>query len=229
MPASRLLTTMLTILAAPLMAQQPKPSRWTFSVSVGPGLGGPASQLRDRMLEEQWTDQYCDYRQSDCHTSPTVSRRSIQVGAAVARQLTGRLELKTVFEVGDLGEVIGAKDQTEIKANWKTATLGTALMLHPVPRVRIGGGPLLAMLTRQAMPPESNNPIRAGMLFEGGFRSSERTTSFFELLVTYRLLPRLPEGPWPGNGQSAQVASGPTGIDANFSHFTIGLGAGVRF
>jgi hypothetical protein len=154
---------------------------------------------------------------------------AIQVAGAIGRRLTDKLELKTVFEVGDLGEVIGAKGQIEVKANWKTATLGTALMLHPVPRVRIGAGPLLAMLTRQAIPPENNNPIRAGMLFEGGFRTSERTTSFFELSVSYRLLPRLPEGPWPGNGQSAQVASGPTGIDANFSHFTIGLGAGVRF
>jgi hypothetical protein len=217
------------ILAAPLVAQRPDASPWTFSVNAGPGLGGPVGQLRDRLVAEQWTDQYCDYRRSDCHRSPTTSGVRIQVSGALARRISDRLEVKTVVEVGDLGQVIGAKGQYEIKANWKTATLGTALMLHPVSRVRIGAGPLVAMLTRQAVPPQNNNPIRLGMLFEGGLRSSERNPTFVELVLSYRLLPRLPEGPWPGNGQSSQIASGPSGINADFSHLTVGVGAGVRF
>jgi len=229
MPASRFLTAILTILAAPLMAQQPKPSHWTFGVSAGPGFGGPVEQMKDRLLEEQWTDRYCDYRQTSCHDSPTSRRGFIQVAGALGRRLNDRLELKAVFEAGDLGEVTGNKGQYQIFANWKTATLGVGLILHPVPRVRVGGGPLLAMLTRQVVPTENANPIRAGLFFEGGIRSSERSATFLELVVTYRMLAKLPEGPWPGNGNSAQVYLGPTGIDANFSHFTIGLGAGVRF
>jgi hypothetical protein len=219
----------LMVLAAPLVAQEPKASAWSFSMSAGPGLGGPMGQLRDRLLAEQWTDQYCDYRRSDCRTSPTTSGVSIQVSGTVGRRLSDRLELKAVVEVGDLGQIIGAKGQNEIKASWKTASLGAALVFRPISRVRVGAGPLIAMLSRAAIPPADNNPIHAGMLFEAGLRSSERTSSFFELTVTYRLLPRLPEGPWPGNGQSSQIVGGPTAIDANFSHLTIGVGAGVRF
>lgn len=229
MRASRTLLLILTVIAVPLAAQQPKPTRWTFSLTAGPGLGGPVGQLTDRLVAEQWTDQYCDFRRSDCHRSPTSSHVFIQVGGAVARQLSNRLELKTMFELGDLGQVIGAKGQNEIKASWKTASLGTALLFRPVSRVRIGGGPLIAMLTRQAVAPRDNNPVRPGMVFEGGLRSSDSAPSFFELVVSYRLMPSMPEGPWPGNGQSSQIASGPSGIDANFSHFTVAVGGGVRF
>ena len=54
----------LVALAAPLAAQEPKAPQWTISMSAGPGLGGPLGQMRERLLAEQWTDQYCDYRQS---------------------------------------------------------------------------------------------------------------------------------------------------------------------
>jgi hypothetical protein len=230
MPASRMLmAAMLSVVAVPLIAQSPETPRWALSVTAGPGFGGPAGQLRDRMLEEQWTDQYCDNKLTECHQSPNVRRLSLQFAGALGRRLTEKLELKAVFEVGDLGEVAGAKGQYTMRAGWKTTTLGTAIMLHPVRGVRIGGGPLIAMLTRLALPTESPNPIRAGLFVEGGVRSSERTASFLELNVSYRMLPKVPEGPWPGHAASSQVYAGPTGIDANFSHLTVGLGAGVRF
>ena len=229
MPVNRYVSVILMVLAAPVVAQEPEGSLWTFSVSIGPGLGGPKGQLRERILAEQWTDQYCDYRRSDCHQAPTESGMSFQFSGAVTRRLSERLELKAVAEVGDLGQIVGAKGQNQFKANWKTASLGTALVLRPIPLVRIGAGPMIAMLSRSAVLPASNNPIRPGMLFEGGLRSSERSSSYIELVASYRLFPRLPEGPWPGNGQSSQTIGGPAGIDANFSHLTVGLGAGVRF
>jgi len=231
MRSSRLLPAILTCtcLALPLMAQQPKVTRWTLSLSAGPGFGGPAGQLQDRLVQEQWTDRFCDFQQTSCRTGPNSKRVFSQVAAALARRLSDKLELKMAVEVGDLGEVTGAKGQYELKANWKTTTLGTALILHPVPRVRIGGGPLIAMLTRQTLPTENPNPIRAGFFLEGGIRSSERTRTFLELVFSYRMLPRLPEGPWPGTGNSSLVFVGPARINADFSHYTIVVGAGVRF
>lgn len=225
----RFMPVILLALAAPLTAQESTAPLWTISMSAGPGIGGPMGQMRERLLAEQWTDQYCDYRRSDCHQAPTASGVSIQVAGSIARRIGEKLELKAVAEVGDLGQIIGAKGLNQIKASWKTATLATAVILHPMPLVRIGGGPMIGMLTRQAIAPAPNNPIHFGMLFEGGVRSSERRATFVELVVSYRLLPRLPEGPWPGNGQSSQTVGGPSGFDANFSHFTLGIGAGVRF
>lgn len=229
MPATRFLIVALSILAGPLMAQQTQATRWTISLSAGPGFGGPGGQLQDRLVQEQWTDRFCDYQQTTCRTGPNSKGVFIQVAAALGRRLSDKLELKAVFEAGDLGEVTGAKGEYEMKAAWKTMTLGTALMLHPVPRVRIGGGPLIGMLTRQTLPTENPNPLRAGFFLEGGIRSSERSTTFLELVFSYRMLPRLPEGPWPGTGNSSQVFVGPARIDADFSHYTVGLGAGIRF
>lgn len=229
MPASRFLMAALMILAVPLRAQEPEVSRWTLSLSFGPGFGGPVSQLRDRMVQEQWTDQFCDNKLINCHASPKSNRKFIQMVGAISRRLSDKLEAKVVVESGDLGEVTGAKGPYEITANWKASTLGVGLILHPIPRVRIGGGPLVGMLTRQVVPGENPNPIRAGMFVEGAIRSSERSETFLELMVSYRMLPRLREGPWPGTSQSAQVFNGPSGIDANFSHYTVGLGAGIRF
>lgn len=229
MRSSGLLLAILTCSALPLMAQQAQAPRWTVSVSVGPGFGGPGGQLQDRLVQEQWTDRFCDFQRTSCRTGPSSEGVFIQVAAALGRRLSDKLELKAVFEVGDLGEVTGAKGQYEMKASWKTMTLGTALMLHPVPRVRIGGGPLVGMLTRQTVPTENPNPLRAGFFLEGGIRSSERSTTFLELVFSYRMLPKLPEGPWPGTGNSSQVFVGPARIDADFSHYTVGLGAGIRF
>lgn len=229
MPASRFLPVALLLLAAPLVAQDSRPPAWTFSVSAGPGLGGPMGQLKDRLIEEAWTDQYCDFRKSDCKTSPTPGGLSIQVSGSLGRRISDLLELKGVVEVGDLGHIIGAKGQREIKANWKTSTLATAVVLRPIPHVRLSGGPMIGLLTRQAVAPAKTNSIHFGMLFEGGLRSSEAASKFAELTVAYRVLPKLPEGPWPGTGQSSQIVGGPTGFSANFSHLTIALGGGVRF
>ena len=229
MSASRLLPFVCVLLAGPLAAQGLKPAPWSFSVSAGPVFGGPMGALEDLMIAQEWTGQYCDFRQSDCHQSPTPGGMSFQFSGSLARRLSGKLELKAVVEVGDLGQIIGAKDQREIKASWKTSSLGTALVLHPIPRVRLGAGPLIALLTRQTVPPAKNNSVHTGFLVEGGLRSSERASSFLELVVSYRRLPRLPEGPWPGSGQSSQIIGGPTGFIADFSHVTVGLGGGVRF
>jgi hypothetical protein len=229
MQINRFLIAAMSILAGPLMAQEPGAFRWVMSVSAGPGFGGPGGQLQDRLVQEQWTDRFCDFQQTNCRTGPSSERVFIQVAAALGRRLSDKLELKAVFEFGDLGEVTGAKGQYELKATWKTTTLGTAIILHPVPRVRIGGGPLIGMLSRRTLPTENPNPLRAGFFLEGGIRSSERSTTFLELVISYRMLPRLPEGPWPGTGNSSQVFVGPARIDADFSHFTVGLGAGIRF
>lgn len=212
--------------ASPTDTIQP---RWTFTISPGLAIGGPTGQMKARLLAGGWTERYCDYNQSDCHENPLIGPPTMAFTGVVTRTVTRRIEARGFFSYVNLGRAEGRLHGVDMRTDWSTFMVGAMVAYTPLPSVRLGAGPVIALLNSQRIDDQPRTVGRPGLVFEGGVRSSSRKSSFLELSVSYRLLPSRAEGPWPGRLAAAVVPAGPGTMQANFSHLSIAIGFGIRF
>ena len=204
-------------------------NRWILTVSPGLPLGGPSRQMEALLIAEGWNERYCDFKKTTCHENPLVRHPVFTFTGMMSRQFSRFIEAKGVFSFASLGSAEGRRGGVDVRADWSTAILGGTIALTPIPYFRVGAGPILGFLNSQRVDNEPRTVIRPGAIFEAGIRSSSRKALFVDLSATYRMLPRRSEGPWPGRRDAAVVPAGPGKLDANFSHFSLGLGLGWRF
>jgi hypothetical protein len=202
---------------------------WILTVSPGYPVGGPSGQMRARLIEEGWTDHYCDFKKTTCHDNPLIKSPVFAFTGTMTRQLSGMIEAKAMFSFAPLGSAEGRKGEVDVRADWSAFMFGGVVALTPHPMVRLGAGPLIGLLNSQRMDDQARTAIRPGAMFEVGLRSSSARPLFLDLSASYRLLPTRSEGPWPGRRAAAVVPAGPGKLDANFSHLSLALGLGWRF
>ena len=219
------LTLFLTV-ANPLAAQPSQSGRWTLSVRGGTAFGGPAGEMRDKLLAEGWVDQSCSVRHDECHDTPVLRRPGLQLAATAIRRLNRSFDLLLAASGGTLGSAEGQKGVRSVTASWNAMTVASGLSVSPIQWFRIGAGPMFGLLFRDALPRIIVNP---GLLVETGLRTSPRKPLFIELSVSYRLMPRRHEEGWPGREGAATGVGGVSPLDAKWSHLTTGVGVGWRF
>jgi len=205
------------------------PPRWAFTIAAGLPLGGPSGQMKARLLADGWTEQYCDFNRTECHENPLIGSPVFALTGGVTRLVNRRIEARGFFSYVGLGRAEGRRGGIDVRTDWSTFILGSVVAYTPHPYLRLGAGPVLALLNSQRIDDQPRTVGRLGMVFEGGVRSSSQKATFFELTVSYRLLPRRSEGPWPGRLASTVIPAGPGTMQANFSHLSISLGVGLRF
>lgn len=202
---------------------------WNLILSVNRPVGGPTRQMKARLLEEGWTEHYCDVWKANCHDNPLIGPPDLGLTATISRRLRGRLDASMLFTFANLGSAEGRHDGTDVRADWSAMMAGTSIVFSPHPLVHLGAGPLLAFLNSSTTGDSPRTLVRVGALFEGGLRSSARKPTFVDLSVSYRLLGRRTEGPWPGVRLGFATPTGPSQLNVNFSHFSMSLGFGWRF
>ncbi len=202
---------------------------WNLIVSVSRPIGGPAGQMKARLLEEGWTEHYCDVWKSNCHDNPLIGAPELGLTATLARRLVSRLDASLMFTYANLGSAEGRLSGTDMRADWSTLLAGTSLSFSPLPLVHLGAGPLLAMLNSETIGDVPRTLVRFGAQFEAGIRTSARKPTFVDLTFSYRLLPKRTEGPWPGVRLGFASPAGPSPLRVNFSHLSMALGFGWRF
>jgi hypothetical protein len=221
----------------PALAPQPRggdsadtgPGRWAFTLAPGFPVGGPSGQMKDRLLADGWTEQYCDFNRSECHDNPLVRAPRFSLTGSVTRVVNRHIEARGFFSFVGLGRAEGRRQGIDVETDWSTFILGAVVSYTPFPMVRVGAGPVVALLNSQRFDNLPRTVGRPGMIFEGGIRSSSNKSTFLELSVSYRLLPSRSEGPWPGRLAATVIPAGPGTMQANFSHFSLSLGFGIRF
>jgi hypothetical protein len=205
------------------------PPLWTFMIAPGYPLGGPSGQMKAKLLADGWTEQFCDFNLSTCHDNPLVGSPTFVLTGGVTRIVNRWVEARGFFSYANLGRAEGRRGGVDMRTDWSTFMLGAVVAYTPLPLVRIGAGPVLAMLNSQRIDDQPRTVARPGVVFEGGFRTSSHKSAFLEFTVSYRLLTRRSEGPWPGRLSSVVVPAGPGTMQANFSHLSVSLGFGLRF
>lgn len=203
--------------------------RWAFTIAPGLPIGGPSGLMKDKLLADGWTERFCDFNRSECHDNPVVRAPMFSLTGSVTRILTRRIEARGFFSYASLGRAEGRRQGVDMSTDWSTFMVGTVVSFTPIPMVRIGAGPVIALLNSQRIDTQPRTVGRPGLVFEGGFRSSSRKSSFLEFSVSYRLLPTRSEGPWPGRLAATVIPAGPGTMEANFSHLSVSLGFGIRF
>ena len=221
----------------PALAPQPRegasadagPGRWAFTIAPGLPVGGPSGQMKDKLLADGWTEPYCDFNRSECHDNPLVRAPRFSLTGSVTRIVSRHIEARGFFSFAGLGRAEGRRHGIDMETDWSTFMLGAVVAYTPFPSVRLGAGPVLALLNSQRFDDQPRTVGRPGLIFEGGVRSSSSKPTFLELSISYRLLPRRTEGPWPGRLAATVIPAGPGTMEANFSHFSLSLGFGIRF
>lgn len=203
--------------------------RWMFTISPGLPIGGPTGQMKARLLAGGWTERYCDFNHSDCHENPLIGAPTMAFTGAVTRTLSRRIEARGFFSYVDLGRAEGRLHGVDMQTDWSTFIVGAMIGYTPLPSVRFGAGPVIALLNSQRIDDQPRTIGRPGLVFEGGVRSSSHKSTFVEMSLSYRLLPSRAEGPWPGRLAAAVVPAGPGTMQANFSHLSVSIGFGIRF
>ena len=201
---------------------------WTLSFSVGRPIGGPTGQMKDRLLAEGWTEHYCDVSKTICHDNPLINGPPISITASLSRRLTQGLSAGATLSHASLGSAKGRHSGVDVTADWSTTVMGTSLIVNPVRLVRIGVGPMLGFLNSQTTDGRPRIVVRTGASFEAGVRTSSSRSMFVDFSVSYRLLGRRTEGPWPGIHRGFSAPAGPSSFEANFSHFLVAFGVGWR-
>ncbi len=207
----------------------PADSRWTLTFSPGIPLGGPVGQMKARLLENDWTERYCDFKQTTCHDNPLVHHASLAITGTLSWQLGRLLQGSALFSVVPLGSAEGRRNGIDVRADWSTILVGGTIGITLIPQVQLGAGPVFAILNSERVDNQPRGVLRPGAIFEADLRSSVKSAMFFEAKGSYRLLPSRNEGPWPGRKDAAFVAAGPGTMDANFSHLFLSVGLGMRF
>jgi hypothetical protein len=218
--------------AVPALAQSPPATgsdRWSLTVSPGYLLGGPSSRMKELLLADGWTDQFCDFKKTTCHENPLVRSPVLAFAGVMTHRFSRFLEGKLLFSFAPLGSAEGRKGEVDVRADWSTFMVGGMVAATPHPLVRLGAGPLIGLLNSQRVDNQPRTAIQPGAVFEVGLRSSARKPVFLDLSASYRLLATRSEGPWPGRRFAAIVPAGPGRLDANFSHLSLALGLGWRF
>lgn len=210
--------------------QSAPPPRWAFTISPGLPLGGPTGEMKAKLLADGWTDRYCDFNRTYCHDNPLIGSPNFAFTGAVSRIVNRRVEARAFFSYTNLGRAEGRRQGVDMRTDWSTFMVGTVVAFTPLPQVRLGAGPLLGLLNGQRIDDQPRTVIRLGVVAEGGIRPWSSKSTFLELSVSYRLLPKRAEGPWPGRIAATVVPAGPPGtMQANYSHFSVALGFGLRF
>lgn len=202
--------------------------KWTFSLAAGRPLGGPPQQMEARLLEEGWTEHYCDVWKSNCHDNPLIGAPPLSFTTTIKRRLTDALLAGAMVSYSNLGSAEGRNSGTDVKADWSALMLGTSLSFRPTRILRVTAGPLLSFLQSQTTGDTPRTVLRPGALFEAAVRNSATRAMFFEVSASYRLLGKRLEGPWPGYRRGFSAPAGPTPLEVNFSHFSLSFGVGWR-
>jgi len=217
-------------LALPLAAQEPAAGRsvWSFSLFTGTSFGGPSRVMGDHLSAEGWTQTGCNTKGIDCHSNPVVSRPRLQFAANLGRRLGRRLEAQLIVAGANLGAASGQLDDVEVHASWVVNSLGAVLLFKQGELLRLGGGPLIAMLKGATPAYTSTFVWRTGLLLEFGLRASVGRPFFLDLSVSYRRMGKRKEGPWPTRHFNAIGDGGPSPLALDYSHLSVGLGFGAR-
>jgi hypothetical protein len=202
--------------------------KWVVSLSLSRPFGGPSGAMKQKLLAEGWTEHYCDVWLSNCHDNPLIGAPRLSFTGTLTRRIVNRLDVAAMFSQANLGSAEGRLSGTDVKADWSTALLGTSLVVSPIKILRFGAGPMLAFLNSQTTGDTPRTVMRTGAMFEVGVRSSAVKPSFFDLSLSYRLVGKRLEGPWPGLRRGFSAPAGPSQLDANFSHFSLAFGVGWR-
>ena len=213
----------------PAPPSRPADQRWAFTIAPGLPIGGPSGLMKDKLLADGWTERYCDFNRSTCHENPLVDSPRLALTWAVTRRMNRRIEAKAFFSYAGFGRAEGRRQGVDMRTDWSTFILGGMVLFAPTPLIRVGAGPVWAMLNSQRIDDQPRTVGRPGLVVETGVRSSATKSTFLDFSISYRMLPRRSEGPWPGRLKAEVVPAGPGTMLANFSHLSLSLGFGIRF
>jgi hypothetical protein len=206
-----------------------EPDKWILVIALGRSLGGPAGQMETKLLQEGWTEHYCDTWKSNCHDNPLIGSPGFGFNGSLVRRIKGPLDAALLVSYADLGTAEGRQSGIDVKADWSSMMTGLTLTYGFLNRFHVSAGPLLAMLNSSTTGDTPRTVMRIGAVLEAGVRSSSTRATFFDLSASYRFLGKRNEGPWPGYRFGFAGPAGPSPMRANFSHFTVTLGFGWRF
>jgi hypothetical protein len=227
----KLLAPLALVLAAPLAGQQAAPADplWSLSASVGTAFGGPSRVMGLHLTEEGWTDTGCTPKGTDCHANPEVARPRLQFAGALGRRVGRRFEARGILAGANLGSAGGKRADTEVLASWGVLSLAAVVLFKPLPSLRLGGGPLLALLRGDTPGGVATTVWRGGFVLESGMRTSVGAPFFLDLSAAYRHMAQRTEGPWPTRKFSSIGGGGPSPLALDYSHLSLGLGLGAWF
>ncbi len=101
---------------------------WNLVLSVNRPVGGPTGQMKARLLEEGWTEHYCDVWKANCHDNPLIAAaRSRADRKELGRRLRGRLDANMLFTYANLGSAEGRLYGTDMRADWSTMMAGASV------------------------------------------------------------------------------------------------------
>jgi hypothetical protein len=227
----KLLAPLALVLAAPLAGQEAAPAAplWNLSAAVGTAFGGPSRDMGLHLTQEGWTETGCTPKGTDCHSNPEVARPRLQFAAALGRRIGRRFEARGILAGANLGSAGGKRDNTEVRASWGVVSFGAVMLFKPLPFLRLGGGPLLALLRGDTPGGVATTVWRGGLVLESGVRTSVGFPFFHSYSAAYRHLGPRTEGPWPTRKFSAIGGGGPSPLSLDYSHLSLGLGLGAWF
>lgn len=217
-------------------------NRWSISLSLVNQWGGPAEDLESAMRAGAF-DQTAPRITEGYDTHPYTSGGDFGFAAfSVGYRLKPRIVLRVQgIQDREFSQVHGyhgpntapssdpPTDRAYVAITPTIRTLA-ALAFYEGPGLRVGAGP---SLNRTSLEVDAGTGIqreqqtRLGLVVEAGAEWPRRTRVMVELWGQYHVVPSQAYGPVPVSSGGQVIATLPASL-ASFSHFTAGLGIGLR-
>lgn len=224
------LALLLPVLA---QGQARPPRRWTATLSVGSGWGGPSASMANELRDAGFTDALgCFFICGEEASKPGPFRDGIgSLGRIeITRAVATRWEAGLAAAHGDMGSAFGIRDWQMIGRYWSITTVDALILYAPSRTFRIGAGPTLASLRSSRTPTQGpfTAHARVGLALEAGARTSATKRLFADFAAQYRLLGSESEGPFLSSdaGMGGRILRQ---FDAPSRHLAVSVGIGVRW
>jgi hypothetical protein len=219
-----------------------KPSRVTVTFQTGQPSSGPAHDVEEAMRVSGFADP------SPAFFGPAIdhphSRTGFgQIGIPFTFELdyvwTPSWSVGFVQSHTPMGETLGYRSRGAqyLDVQYQVTTTGVVVLKHHE-FFRVGGGLALHRAQVRQDPGAQPDPAlrdeswasrsRVGVIALAGIRLPKETRVFLDLSLQYRLLPQAPIGPITPPAFGTPPATLPA-FDAQFSHWYVAVGPGVRF
>ncbi len=80
--------------------------------------------MKAKLLENGWTEGYCDFKKTTCHDNPLITRPSVAITGTLSCQFSHMVQGNALFSVVPLGSAEGRRKGTDVRADWSTLLFG---------------------------------------------------------------------------------------------------------